>query len=81
MILTENGEKNHSLDKVAQLVFRGEGVDDLVDDNHAVIHVQPRHGQAGVDSLDSKQFSLFVHNRNPLFGPKFSPMNYFRRLI
>ena len=67
MILTENGEKNHSLDKVAQLVFRGEGVDDLVDDNHAVIHVQPRHGQAGVDSLDSKQFSLFVHNRYPLF--------------
>ena len=44
--------KNHSLDKVAQLVFGGEGVDDLVDDNHAVVHVQPRHGQAGgEDSL------------------------------
>ena len=46
---------NHSLDKIAQLVFRGEGVDDLVDDNHAVVHVQPRHGQAGGGLSGKKQ--------------------------
>ena len=34
------------LDKVAKLVFGGERIDDLFNDNHAVVHVQPRHGEA-----------------------------------
>ena len=54
---------NHSLDKVAQLVFGGERVDDLVDDNHAVVHVQPRHGQAR-GGLSGKKASWTYTNVN-----------------
>ena len=39
-------DRCHSLDKIADLVFGSEWVDDFVNDNHAVVHVQPRHDQA-----------------------------------